>query len=151
MMIRSIQMNQMSPAVYRQSDGGAEAKSVSPDTSVSARPSDLPAQNVLAHIDYFKEQLDAILTQYPPFFPPGSYQRIDLIKKIRGLQDEVGKSSLPADIKKAVGGQKLADDATDGEIGAAIQGLLNVSNKASQKISAVKDAARQGSILNTRV
>jgi hypothetical protein len=77
----------------------------------------------LVNTNYIKEQLDAIMYSFPPYFPAGSPQRIDLIKGVKGVQDEIEKSSLPKEIKEKFAGQKLTDAATDKEISTALEGI----------------------------
>ncbi len=71
-------------------------------------------------INYFKEQIRAILTSFPPFFPAGSPQRIDLIKKVKGLEELVEKSSPKKSSDKTSSDNRLSEDASDKEISAAL-------------------------------
>ncbi len=117
MNINSIQTSEVVPAILRspeRNNARVDAgKGLSPEPSASVLPSSsastndtqspvIQAQTLLTHINYIKEQLDKILVDFPPFFPAGSYQRIDLIKGIRGIQDEVEKSSVQSDMKKEI-------------------------------------------------
>ncbi|MDA8239461.1 MAG: hypothetical protein M0Z67_03710 [Nitrospiraceae bacterium] len=103
-----------------------------------------------AGIDYTKEQLDTILVSYPPFFPLGTYQRLDLIRQVQGLQDEVHKSSIDTDLKKSIAGSKLSEHATDQEISAALDGLFGLrKNLAGDKSASGK--TQPGAILDIKV
>jgi hypothetical protein len=73
--------------------------------------------------NYVKEQLDAIMFSFPPYFPAGTPQRLDLIKGVRGVQEEIKNSKLPNDVKEKLAGQKLTDTATDQEVSTALIGL----------------------------
>jgi hypothetical protein len=69
-----------------------------------------------SNINYIKSQLDAILYSYPPFFPPGSPQRFDLIKSGKGVQEKIEKASIPHDRGKNPTDPKLTAQATDKNI-----------------------------------
>jgi hypothetical protein len=79
--------------------------------------------SISSSVDFINEQLKTLLNSFPPFFPAGSPQRIDLIKGIQGLQEKIEKASVPGDLKKETSGPKLTDQATDQEISAALDGL----------------------------
>lgn len=108
-------------------------------------------QGLTAGINYMKEQLDEILISYPPFFPLGTYQRLDLIKKIHGLQDEVQKSSIDANLKETFAENKLPEHATDLEISAALDGLLGLRDTLTKDKSASSEKAQPGAILDIKV
>jgi hypothetical protein len=115
MNINSIQTSEIEPAILPQrSNSKADAGTgllpepstrVSPSASVSRnapRTTVVQATTLVNHIDYLKEQLDKILVDFPPFFPPGSYQRVDLIKGIRNIQEGAEKSSVPRNMHKDI-------------------------------------------------
>ena len=82
-----------------------------------------------ASINNIKEQLDQVLVNYPPFFPLGKYQRLDLIEKIKGIQEELEGLSVTENVKNRFAGKKLSDEATDNEISLALDHLFNLRNK----------------------
>ena len=77
----------------------------------------------LTSSNYVKQQIQEIMTIFPPYFPAGSPQRIDLIKGVRGVQEEIQSSPLPTAVKEKLAGQKLTDAATDKEISTALKGI----------------------------
>lgn len=98
-----------------------------------------------------EKKLDALMINYPPFFPIGKYQRIDLIKKIKGVQEEVEKSSLHNDLKKTLIHTRLQDNASDKDIASAMDNLFELRNKLARKESAPADTSKTGTILNIKV
>ncbi len=109
------------------------------------------AAGLTAGIDYIKEQLDTILVSYPPFFPLGTYQRLDLIKQVQGLQDEVQKSSIDIDLKKSIAGSKLSEHANDQQISAALTGLFGLRETLAGDKSAALEKTKPGAILDIKV
>ena len=95
MNITNIQASQISQNAVSMADkfpAYTANRGVSPVTE-SATPQVQPSA-IAAGISYLKEQLDKILVNYPPFFPLGTYQRLDLIKKIKGIEEDIQKSSI---------------------------------------------------------
>lgn len=88
---------------------------------------------IIVSVNYIQKQLDMILTHYPPFFPPGTYQRLDLIKKIRAVQEGAGKSSLSNELKKTLSDKKLQDNVSDKDISSALNKLFELRDKLTQK------------------
>ena len=79
--------------------------------------------NNLTSGNYIKQQIETIMNTFPPYFPAGSPQRVDLIKGVKGVQDEIKSSKLPTEVKDKLAGQKLTDAATDKEISIALKGI----------------------------
>jgi hypothetical protein len=77
----------------------------------------------LTNVNYVKEQIETILFSFPPYFPAGSPQRIDLIQGVKGVQDEIKKSPLPSDVKEKLAGPELTDESTDKDISTALEGV----------------------------
>ena len=152
MKVDSIQLNIGSLFAFRQGERNLDAGGVSSDTgaSVSIAP-EVQAQTVVTRVNYLQEELDAVLVDYPPFFPPGSPQRIDLIKGIKGLQSEIGNAPVSSDTKKSIRTQKLSENATDAEIGTALRGIMNAKNELTRNIPVGSNAARRGSFLNVKI
>jgi hypothetical protein len=129
MEINSINMQMVQAEISRSPAGGGNTGSASParrtvNTDHSA--SDASAPQVLSSLtssSYIKEQIDTIMYSFPPFFPVGSPQRLDLIAGIKGVQDEIKKSPLQAAMKEKLAGQNLTDAATDKEISTALAGV----------------------------
>lgn len=148
MNISSIMPAQLVQDIHHQTDRGVETKNSSSATGASVKSPGTTAQDAPAHIDYFKAQLDSLLTHYPPFFPAGSYQRIDLIKKIKGIQEEIERSSLDSNLKKMSAGRKLDNDSSDAEISAAIDNISKLRDTLTENNPAAADLSKPGSILN---
>jgi hypothetical protein len=83
----------------------------------------------------------------PPFFPIATYQRMDLISEVRNIQVEVERSSLSPEIKQAVSGEKLKDDANDQQIANAVDNLKTLRDTLSRSLAVSKDNIQPGSIL----
>ncbi|MDA8083981.1 MAG: hypothetical protein M0024_10025 [Nitrospiraceae bacterium] len=151
MNINSIQAGQLSQNAIRSSekgDYGVEAKLNAPPAQVSgeAGTPKVSTQAITTGIDYLKDQLQTLLTSFPPFFPAGSPQRLDLIKRIRGLEDQIGKSSVDDNVKKAFSQNKLPENASDHEISASLDRLIGYRNGAKQT-----EPAKPGVIVNVKV
>jgi hypothetical protein len=166
MNIKSIQTSQSVPAILRSPEGSnskADAGMglslepsirILPGSSASTNATQTPlvqAQTLVNHIDYLKEQLDKILVDFPPFFPPGTYQRVDLIKGIRSIQDEVEKSSVPSDMKNDISTQKLTENATDTEISVVLNKLLGFRDEIAQKLPEMAESLEPGTMVSVRV
>jgi hypothetical protein len=127
---------------------GMPGASTSPPGS---RTPQVEAQGITAYIDSIQEQLDLILVHYPPFFPIGTYQRLDLIEKIRGIQEEVEKSSIDESVKQTFSSETLKDNATDEEIYVALDRLFRLRDALMKDRSVSPHTAHPGSILNIKV
>jgi hypothetical protein len=77
----------------------------------------------LANTNYVKDQLDTIMFSFPPFFPVGSPQRLDLIKGVRGVQEEIGRSAIPPEMKQKLTTPQLTDHATNHEVAAVLRDI----------------------------
>ena len=114
-------------------------------------PHEVRAQSVVDRISYMKRQLDEILVSYPPFFPAGSPQRPDLIKRIQGIQDEIAKLSVQA---KAPAGnmkiKKLPGNATDKDISRAIEDLVRFAKEIGGKVP-LPDKGRPGALVHIKI
>ncbi len=134
-------------------------------------------QIITASINYIKEQLDRALVHYPPFFPIAKYQRLDLIKKIKGIQEDIENLSIDENfkkmfpekkqikgiqedieslstddnLKKMFSGKKLPAEATDNEISSALDKLFHLREKLTKKETVSSDAAKIGSALDIKV
>jgi len=119
-------------------------------TDVQNQPGTPAAQDlsISRNIAYIQQQMNDILSDYPPLLPAGKPYRMDWILSIRNVQDKIVKSSLPAEMKKTLSGSPLTDQATDSDISTAIAGLNNLKNAASQPVAAASDASQQGTSIN---
>jgi hypothetical protein len=126
---------------------------VIPDSAGSSTspPLGVQAQTLITHINYTKDQLDKILVSFPPFFPAGSYQRIDLIKSIRGIQDQVEKSSVQDNVKQEIASNKLSEKATDSEISAALGQLFSLRDELSKGLPTATENPQPGALVSIKV
>jgi hypothetical protein len=166
MNIKSIAPTPISPVILRTADGsnaradvwtGAYSErstcvpSGSSASTSAAQSSTVQRQALINRIDYIKEQLDKVLVDFPPFFPPGTYQRVDLIKGIRNIQAEIEKSAFAGAMKKDTSSWKLTEDATDHEISAALDKLFGFRDEMAESISGGFRNLEPGSMLNIKV
>jgi hypothetical protein len=166
MNIKSIQTNEVVPVILRSSEKNSSrvdaGKGLSPESSAlilssssasnnATQSSGIQSQALLSRINYMKDQLDNILVNFPPFFPAGSYQRIDLIKAIRGIQDEVESSSVQSGLKKEITSQKLSENATDKDISAALDNLLSLKDELSSNVPKTAESPQPGILVSIKV
>ena len=105
----------------------------------------------LTNTSYIKEQLDTIMFSFPPFFPLGSPQRVDLIKGIKGVQEEIGKSSLPTELKEKLTANKLTDTSTDKEVAAALAHIKLYTETIGPVRAQNADHRRHGTMVNVKI
>jgi len=105
----------------------------------------------LTSTNYIKEQLNTIMYSFPPFFPLGSPQRLDLITGIKGVQEEIGKSSLPSELKEKLTANKLTDKSTDREVSAALADLQQYKETIKPKRAQTVDRVQRGIIVNVKI
>jgi hypothetical protein len=156
MNIDAIESNQFIQPAYHvtNSNGPAmvdmEKRASSNTTSglIDGSVADAQTGKIFHNIRYLKNQLDKLLYSYPPFFPPGSYQRLDLIRQVNEITADIVTSSLQSAVKQAIGLQPLTKHATDAEIGAAIQNLMNLKDNTSQRIPQAMSTSETGTILD---
>ncbi|MBN1548832.1 MAG: hypothetical protein JW902_19430, partial [Syntrophaceae bacterium] len=65
----------------------------------------------------------------PPFFPIATYQRVDLIRRIRIVEEEVQRSSLDGNLKSAASAKQVQAEATDTELAAALDKLFDLRDR----------------------
>ena len=85
--------------------------------------------------NYIKEQIHSIMYDFPPFFPAGTPQRLDLIKGIQAVQEERKSSTLPTGVKEKLTGQELTAASTDKDISAALKGVRQFKEEHSPALS----------------
>lgn len=151
-----MQANQIdAPRAPAQSaDASAAPGSTSSTTANSqGQQSTLEAQmvSINSNIDYIQNTLNALLNDYPPFFPAGQPQRIDLIKGIKGIQEKIEKSAIPEEVKKNAAGPKLSDNASDSEISAALGSLIPFKDSFAQKNAEGSDTKQPGTVVNIQI
>ncbi len=107
--------------------------------------------SISSHINYIQQQLDALLDRYPPFFPAGAPQRIDLIKGFKWVQDKIENSIIPADFKKGLSDAKLSDNASDNDISNALNNLIQIKNTINQNSTEDSNTQQPGVVVNTKI
>ncbi len=107
--------------------------------------------NSLTNTNFVKQQIQTILTSFPPYFPAGSPQRIDLIKGVKGVQEEIKNSGLPKEVKDKLAGQKLTDTATDKEIHTALKGVQHFTEDYYPNPSDTTNKSKPVEIVNITV
>lgn len=156
MNINSIQSGQLSQNAIRSNDRSGQAADGRSDSSYTQSSVDIKTPHVSAEgvamgINYLKQQLREIFTSFPPFFPAGSPQRIDLIKKIKGLEELVEKSSPKKSSDKTSSDKRLSEDASDKEISAALDRLVGYRDAVRRANPQPAETPKSGTIVNIKV
>jgi hypothetical protein len=156
MNINSIQSGQLSQNAIRSNDRSGQAADGRSDSSytqskVEVKTPQVTAERVVLGINYFKDQIREILTSFPPFFPAGSPQRIDLIKKIKGLEELVEKSSPKKGSNKISSDKRLSEEASDKEISAALDRLFGFRDAVQQANPQPAETPKSGTIVSVKV
>jgi hypothetical protein len=166
MNIKSIQPSQVVPTDLRSSErnsskanaetrlASVQSTRVTAGSSASTNATQVPlvqAQALVNQIDYIKEQLDEILVDFPPFWPPGTFQRADLIQGIRNIQDEVEKSSVASPRKQDIASEKLTENATDNDISAALDKLMSFRDEIAKNIPETAESVEPGTMVSIKV
>jgi hypothetical protein len=150
-----MQASQMDPprAPAQNENAGAPSGRTATQAAGTGQQATPEAQmvSISSNIDYIKQHLDAVLINYPPFFPVGHPQRLDLIKGLKGIQEKVQKSALPAEVKKEVAGTQLTAQSSDGEIAAALDSLVQVKNSFTPKAGEGSGQKQPGSVVNIKI
>lgn len=106
---------------------------------------------ITERVNTLQQQWGLNEVQDPPFFPIATYQRMDLIGEIRSIQADVERSSLSSEIKQAVSGERLKDDANDQQIANVLDKVFTLRNTLAQELAVSKDNIQPGSILKLEV
>lgn len=147
--IQSLQISQnaVSAADRGSSNTGSAHESSFVTVSSEARPAHASESGLAAGTGFLKAQLDELLTSFPPFFPIGSYQRSDLIRRIKTLEEQVGKSVTDNNIRQLFSKEKLNEKATDTEISASLDRLLAVRDKLTENKGVSPENVNPGSLI----
>jgi len=155
----SIQLSQYSQIISPSSgmnSGAAVNKTansaVLPDASNTSFSSTDEVPSILQGIKYVQDQLRDYLYSDPPFFPAGHPQRPALIKRIKGLQEDIKTSPIDHNIKKMVSpGNTLPPNATDIEVSKALDNLYKLRDTLNDNRQLSTEPAKPGSLLNIKV
>lgn len=98
----------------------------STDSTGEAGNSPMQSHGVIAQIDGLQKHVEVNLNivRDPPFFPIATYQRADLIKRIRIIEEEVQQLAPGKSTKETVASGQLKDHAKDQEIVTALNKLF---------------------------
>jgi hypothetical protein len=112
-----------------------------------------PSQGEIAMINNLPQQVNSDLNvvRDPPFFPIATYQRADLIKRVRIVEEEVQRSSLDASVKSAISTRPLKTEATDKGMDSARNRLSTLRDQFSSSKPASPDPIEPGSILAVEI
>jgi hypothetical protein len=138
-------------------DGGSPAlRQLSATLPEGTATHQVQPEGISAGISYLKEQLNNLLTSYPPFFPAGSYQRADLITKVRGIEDKIQEYAKSSKLSNPVLAafdefETLKPEASDQEIAGALDRLFAFRDTLDREGSASDRSPQPGLILNTTV
>ncbi len=148
---RNLPQNASNP--NERADYAVDASARSSSVAVTGVTKTLQAstQGMTTGVDYVQQQLQTLLTSYPPWFPAGTYQNVDLIKKAKGPGDQTSDSSADDNLKKASSETKLPEQASDDKITATPTGLSGQGDAVKQISSASADSVKPGTILNVKV
>ena len=156
MNINSIQAGQLSQNAIRPADKNdygvnTGLGSLSAHTQGEAKMPQVSTQGIAVGINYLKDTLDTLLTSFPTFFPAGSPQRVDLIKKIQSLEEQIGMSSADNNLKKTITENKLPDKASDQDISASLDRLIDFRDAVKQAEPQHSTPLNPGIIINVKV
>jgi len=86
-----------------------------------------PLLGIIAQIDNLQKHVESDLNivRDPPFFPIATYQRADLIKRVRIIEEEVQRLSPDKEPASKPSVSQLNDGATDSELSAALDKLFS--------------------------
>jgi hypothetical protein len=132
-------------------DTSGRGSPVPASSQSSPATSEAQMVSISSSIDYIKQKLDAVLINYPPFFPAGHPQRLDLIKGLKGIQEKVQKSALPAEAKKRAEGTQLTSQSSDSDISAVLDNLMQLKNSLPQNATEGSSAKQPGSVVNIKI
>jgi hypothetical protein len=130
------------------------SSSSSSNTALMAETEANDAQllGTMERVNSLLQREDMNLVHDPPFFPIATYQRMDLIGEIRSIQVEIEHSpSLSPELKQAVVGEKVKDDASDKQLANALDKILALRDNLSRKLAVSKKNIQPGSILKLEV
>jgi len=90
-----------------------------------------PLPGIIAQIDNLQQHVESDLNivRDPPFFPIATYQRADLIKRVRIIEEEVQRLSLDKEPGSKPSVNQLNDEATDSELSAALDRLFSFRDR----------------------
>jgi len=90
-----------------------------------------PLPGIIAQVDNLQKHVESDLNivRDPPFFPIATYQRADLIKRVRIIEEEVQRLSLDKEPASSPSASQLNDESTDSELSAALDRLFSFRDR----------------------
>jgi hypothetical protein len=107
----------------------------------------------MAQIDSLQQHVegDLNIVRDPPFFPIATYQRADLIKRVRVIEEAVQQLGLDKGMKATLSATHLKDQATDKEIASALDKLFAFRDRTGNRGASSPKEIEPGSILAVEV
>ncbi len=157
--ISGVQTSQYSQAITRSDGMNSDATTnrttnsfFQADTSNTGSTTAADVTSILQGVNYIQNQLKELIDSFPPFFPAGHPQRPALIKRIKGLQEDIKTSPIDHNIKKIVSpGNTLPPNATDIEVSKALDNLYKLKDTLNDNHQLSTEPAKPGSLLNIKV
>lgn len=108
---------------------------------------------IIAQIDNLQKHVESDLNivRDPPFFPIATYQRADLVKRVRVIEEAVQRLGLEKDMKTALSAEKLKDQATDREIAGALDKLFAFRDRQKKSGPSLPAEIKPGSLLAVEI
>ena len=152
----TMQTNQTeTSSTQARSENISNATGQSSSAPVSSQSSTVTPQGqmlkISSNIDFIQQQLDALMDNYPPFFPAGAPQRMDLIKGFQWVQNKIENSTIPDDIKNSLSNTKLSDNASDSDIMDTLNNLTQINNSIKQNSADGATIIQKGIAVSTKI
>ncbi len=122
-----------------------------PTPSMKTETNNAQSLGITERVNSLQQQWNLTEVHDPPFFPIATYQRMELIGEIRSIQADVERSSISSELKQAVSGEKLKDDATDRQIANVLDKVFTLRDTLTKELAVSKDNIRPGAILKLEV
>lgn len=123
--------------------------------SLSGESETTPLQltGIIAQINNLQQHVESDLNivRDPPFFPIATYQRADLIKRVRVIEEAVQRLGLEKDMKTTLSAEKLKEQATDQEIATALDKLFAFRDRQKNSGPSLPAEIKPGSLLAVEI
>jgi len=123
--------------------------------SLSGEPEIKPGYStgIIAQINNLQKHVESDLNivRDPPFFPIATYQRADLVKRVRVIEEAVQQLGLEKDVKTTLSAKKLKEQATDQEIATALDKLFAFRDRQKKSGPSLPAEIKPGSLLAVEI